>query len=239
MSGRSDGRVIKARDIMTADVATVRLHTRVREIAQLLLQRAISGVPVTVAGSVVGMVTAGDLVRRYEIGTDREVLPRAWWKRMFERSDAPSAYVKSHALRAVDVMTHDVVTVDEDATVSKIVDLFQRHRIRRVPVLRGFMLAGIVSRSDIVKAFVERPARAAAQPADDLVIYRHLDAELARQPWWRDESTMTVNRGTVHYWGVVYSGDERRAARVAAENVQGVVGVRDHRVHISELPTMV
>ena len=91
MSGRFDGRVIKARDIMTADVATVRLHTRVREIAQLLLQRAISGVPVTVAGSVVGMVTAGDLVRRYEIGTDREVLPRAWWKRMFERSDAPSA----------------------------------------------------------------------------------------------------------------------------------------------------
>jgi CBS domain-containing protein len=228
--------MLAAKDIMTTDVATASLDDSVREIATLLIDRGISGVPVIGDGTVVGIVTAGDLVRRYEIGTDRRAAASPWWKRLFGRGPGPEDYVKSRAMRAADVMTQNVVTVDEGTPLPTIVDLFERHAIRRVPVLRNGKLAGIVSRSDVVRAFATRAIRETAAAAGDEVIRERLLAELSCQRWWRDDSSVTVNRGIVHFWGIIRSDDERLASRVAAENLSGVRGVRDHRVQASALP---
>ena len=228
---------MKAGDLMTTRVVTVRPQTTVREVASLLVTHGISGVPVVAGGIVVGMVTGGDLVRRHEIGTDRtRSRGGRWWRRLVEGDTAPRDYVKAHARCASDVMTSPVVSVQVDAPVARIIDLFERHGIRRVPVIEGLQLAGVVSRSDIVKALAALVPIAGRDSVDDESIFASLVGELSQQPWWRDESSVTVSRGTVHYWGVFHSNDERVAARVAAQNVPGVRGIRDHRVHILALP---
>jgi CBS domain-containing protein len=231
---------MKARDIMTAPVITINPGTPVREIAALLLERRISGVPVVEDGRVVGLVSEGDLIRRQEIGTDRGAAEASWWDRLIKGDPAPAAYVKSHARRAKDIMTRDVVSVVEDTPIAEIASLFGTRKIKRVLVLRYRRLVGIVSRANFVQALAVKTKRVVAHRAraDDGIRVRLL-SELAHQSWWRRQpSNVIVTDGVVHYWGLLGSEDDRQAARVAAENVPGVRKVEDHRMTLAELPSM-
>jgi CBS domain-containing protein len=230
------GSTLVAKDVMTTDVTTVSPNDSVREIAKVLIDRGISGAPVVVGGQVIGIVTAGDLVRRHEIGTDRSASPSRWWQKLIGRGAGAGDYVKSRATRAADVMRRNVVTVVEETPLAVIVELFERHGIRRLPVVRNGELAGIVSRSDVVRAFATSVVHETVVAAADDIVLERLLAELTRQLWWHGNSSATVSRGVVHFWGIIESDDERVAARVAAENLPGVRGVRDHRVHASALP---
>lgn len=231
---------MKANDIMTAPVITISPGTPVREIAALLVERRVGGVPVVEDGRVVGLVSEGDLFRRHEIGTDRSATDESSWFRLIKDDPAPSAYVKSHARRAKDIMTRDVVSVVEDTPIAEIASLFETRRIKRVPVLRYKKLVGIVSRADLVQALAATTESAGGNRAQtDDAIRRRLLSELAHQSWWRrSPSNVIVTDGIVHYWGLLGSGDERPAARVAAENVPGVRKVEDHRMGIADLPSM-
>jgi hypothetical protein len=71
------------------------------------------------------MVSEADLVHRHEIGTDR-VAPGPWWLRLFQADRSPAQYVKSHAGKARDIMTRDVISVDEDAPLAQIAALLDR-----------------------------------------------------------------------------------------------------------------
>lgn len=159
---------MRARDVMTTDVVTVDLDTSVREIARLLLARRISAVPVVAAdGRLAGIVSEGDLVRRPELGT--EARP-SWWLMLFAGSeDLAQSYRKAHGRRAADVMTHDVVTVAEDAPVSEIARLLEERRFKRVPVIRDGRVVGVVSRADLVRGLAVQRAPTAV-PADDNAI---------------------------------------------------------------------
>jgi CBS domain-containing protein len=229
---------MKAENLMKAPVITVAPCTPVGEIAALLRDRRISGVPVTAQGEILGMISEGDLLRRYELGTD-EVDTR-WWQRLLDGDPAPAAYVRSHARRAEDIMTRPVISVMADTPIEEIVSLFETRRIRRVPVLRDGKLIGIVSRADLVQVLAARARREAARrEASDDTIRQCLLTELARQPWWqRSASNVVVANGIVHYWGLLESEEERKAARVAAENVPGVRQVKDHRLRYNSLPSM-
>lgn len=231
---------MKAHDIMTAPVITISPGTPVREIAALLVERRISGVPVVEDGRVVGLVSEGDLFRRHEIGTDRSAADESWWFRLIKDDPAPSAYVKSHARLAKDIMTRDVISVVEDTPVAEIASLFESRRIKRVPVLRYKKLVGIVSRANLVQALaVKTKSLEAHRARTDNAIRRRLLSEVEHQSWWRrSPSNVIVTDGVVHYWGLLGSEDERQAARVAAENVPGVRKVEDHRMHLAELPSM-
>lgn len=229
---------MNAKDIMTAPVLTIGPRTLIAEVAALLNERQISGVPVVADGEVVGMVSEGDLLRRHELGTDRT--PLAWWRRLLDRERIPGAYVRSHARYAADVMSRPVISVSPETPLDGIVSLFEKHGIRRVPVVRDGRLLGIVSRADVVKALATRIRRKAGQAAaNDDAIRARLLSELAREPWWeRNASNVIVANGVVHYWGLIESEDEKAAARVAAENVPGVRRVVDHRLHYNSLPSM-
>lgn len=234
---------MKAKDIMTTPVVTVSPATTVREIAALLLERRISAVPVVEDGRLVGLVSEGDLLHRHEIGTDRDRPARSWWLGLIAGGpgEAAAQYVKSHAMRARDVMTRDVITVDEDTPIATIAARLEAHHIKRVPVLRGGRPVGIVSRTDLIRALAARPRSTEPPRArSDESIRRELLAELERQPWWRSSaSSLTVTDGIVHYWGILDYGEQTDAARVAAENVPGVRKVEDHRMRIADLPSMV
>jgi CBS domain-containing protein len=231
---------MKAKDIMTSPVITVAPDTPVREIAALLFERRISGVPVLEDGRLVGLVSEADLLHRHEIGTD-SVQPRSWWLRLFSADCTPAEYIKSHATQARDIMAREVVSVAQDTPVAEIATLLETRGIKRVPVLRGAQLVGIVSRANLIQALaVMRQSAIRAIPPSDHAIRGRLLGELERQPWWRRVgSNVVVTEGVVHYWGMVGSGDERNAARVAAENVPGVRGVEDHRFEYHDIPSMI
>ena len=223
---------MNASDIMTAPVVTITLETPVHEIATLLVERHISGVPVVADGRVVGLVNEFELLRRHEIGTEDSGPEKSWWTQLIERDPRPTEYVKSRARRAKDFMTRQVISVSEDTPVPKIASIFAARAVRRVVVLRGEHLVGIVTRANLVQALAlklqEGPV---ARAQSDEAIRVRLLAELEGQPWWRpSQSTAYVLDGVVHYQGLIENEDERRAARVAAENVSGVRGVEDTRM---------
>ena len=231
---------MKAKDIMTTPVISVAPDTPVREIAKLLFERRISGVPVLEDGRLVGIISEADLLHRHEIGTERSA-PSSWWLRLFSLDTAPADYVRSHATRARDVMVHEVVSVAPDTPVAEIATLLESRGIKRVPVVRAGQVVGIVSRANLVQALalMEQPAVRVTPPSDQAIRGRLL-AELERQPWWgRVGSSVIVTEGVVHFWGMVESEDQRNAARVAAENVPGVRGVDDHRFGYRDIPSMV
>ncbi len=223
-----------AMDIMTTNVITVRPEMPVQELALLLAERGISGVPVVDADNrLVGIVSEGDLLHRAETGTARRTQRRRarWLDHIASDRDLARDYVKSHGRTVADIMTRDVVTVSDTTELSDIANLLETNKIKRVPVLRDGKVAGIVSRANLVRALAATP-RAAAAEADDRTIRRNLLAELEGQEWatvWAAD--IVVRDGVVHLWFADdQPAEERRAVRVAAENVPGVRGVEQHLV---------
>lgn len=227
---------MKAIDVMTHRVISVNPETPVRQIAMLLFEHRISGVPVVEKGRLVGMISEADLLHRHEIGTDRIGQGAAWWRRLFALDSAMEDYIRSHAVRARDLMSRKVVSVEEDTPLADIATLLETRGIKRVPVLRRGKLVGIVSRSNLVGALAGARPQAATEWTDAGIRRRLLD-ELNRQSWWEDASSnVVVDDGVVHYSGLIHSDQERKAARVAAEGLAGVRRVEDHRMFWRQLP---
>lgn len=219
---------MQAKDVMTRDVVTVGPDTQVGEIAKLLLARRISAVPVVDASGVLrGIVSEGDLLRRAETGTERR---RSWWLELLvENRELAHEYVKSHGLTAKDVMTAPVVTVGDDADLAEIAAVLERNRIKRVPVTHRGRLVGIVSRANLLQALAAAGTPKAKAPADDRALREAIIAAFKRQKWTPDLTVnVTVQDGQVSLYGLVSSEDERRAMRVAAEEVAGVGKVTDY-----------
>src|SRR5579875_1066813 len=150
---------MKASDVMTRDVVTISRGTRVREAIRLMLEHRISGLPVvTPTGRVEGILTEGDLLRRSEIATERRHWP--WLEFLLGPGRPASEYVRTHGRVCDELMSRDVISVTPDAALSDIVELMERHRIKRLPVIENDRLVGIVSRPDLLAAL----ARVLDQP---------------------------------------------------------------------------
>lgn len=225
----------KARDIMSAPVLTVTPEAGVREIASLLVERRIGAVPVLDAGRLVGMVSGADLLRRHEMAAPGR--PREWWLRLLAADMALADYVRSHARVARDIMARDVVWVSDVAPISAVAAVLEGQRVRRVPVMSGWRLIGIISRADLLRELAARMSPERPQRREDADIRRELLADLGRQRWWRGSpADVSVIDGVVHYRGTIELHAERDAARLAAENVAGVRGVEDHRLALQDMP---
>lgn len=221
---------MKAKDIMTTQVVSVKPETSVIEIAQKLMDHRVSAVPVLDgSGRLVGIVSEGDLLHRVETGTDKR--HRSWWLSLVTSGETDAAeYVKSHGRHASDVMTRNVITVDENTPLSEIAEILESRRIKRVPVLKNGALVGIVSRANLVQALATMRGTMPEKAPDDARMRESILAEVHRASWSALSSTnLTVNEGVVELWGIVASEEEKQAWRVAAENVAGVKKVVDHR----------
>jgi CBS domain-containing protein len=234
---------MRAMDVMTTNVITVRPGTPVQEVAKILSEQGISGVPVVDAGNrLVGIVSEGDLLHRVETGTERRVQRRrrSWWlDTIGSDEELARDYVKSHGRTAGDVMTGEVISVSDTTELADIANLLETKRIKRVPVVKDGQLVGIVSRANLVRALAAAGARLTADAAtDDRTIRQKLLEELRGQEWvhtWAAD--IIVRDGIVHIW---VSDDrpeeERQALRVAAENIAGVRGVEEHIVPAPIIP---
>jgi CBS domain-containing protein len=144
---------MQARDVMTTDVAFVKPETPVRKIAELLLERKVSAVPVVDAnGMVIGMVSEGDLIRSN--ASEREKR-REWWLELLAEGESLSrnflASIQNSQRTARDIMTAPVMTVSEDTDLHEIGKILTSMQIKRVPVVREGHLRGIVSRADLIR----------------------------------------------------------------------------------------
>jgi CBS domain-containing protein len=223
---------MNASDVMTRNILSVSPDATIAEAIRLMLDNRISGLPVIdQAGRLVGILTEGDLLRRGETGTERH-RPR-WLEILMGPGRLAEEYVRTHGRRIGEVMTHDPISVTPETPLKEIVELMERHRIKRVPVLDGDRPVGILSRADLLRglagALEEQPGAATS----DEEIRARIHAELAKVAWVpRDGIAITVENGVVDLNGVILEENERAALRVAAENVPGVRAVEDHLVWV-------
>ena len=230
---------MKAKDVMTSTVISVQPNATILQAARQMLQHHISGLPViTQSGEIVGILSEGDFLRRREIATERR--HSRWLEFLMGPGKLAVEYAHSHGSKVAEVMTTEVHTVTEDTTFEDIVELMERRRIKRVPVMRGKEVVGMVTRSNLMRAMVSL-ARAEQKPAnDDATIRETLLAEMQKESWAPAAMVNVVVRdGIVELWGVVIDERQREALKVAAENIPGVRAVKDHMVWLEPTSGMV
>ena len=219
---------MRAHDVMTSNVVTVGENASVQDVALVLLQNQISAVPVIDRmGNMVGIVSEGDLMRRPESETQKRRSP--WLELLSSKQALAAEFVKMHSRRVTDVMTRGVITATPDTPVAEIASLLEKNGIKRVPILRGGKLAGIVSRANLLHGLASLKNKASKSVASDAAIRDRLLARLQNQPWSRPTLiNVIVQDGIAELWGIVDSQAERNAVRVLAEVTAGVRAVNDN-----------
>jgi CBS domain-containing protein len=209
-----------ARDIMKKKVLSISPDHSVSHAARTMLEAGISGLPVCDdRGRLVGMLSEGDLLRRAELGLIA-------WHGTARAGAKPQAFIKEHSWRVGDVMTQPVVTVDEDVPLGRVAELMAAKRIKRIPVMRGDEMVGIITRSDILRTIAASVPDVVA--VGDEAVRRAVLARLCSDLGLdRGSIDVTIENGNVNLWGEVNSETLREAARVAAETISGAGGVRN------------
>ncbi len=220
---------MQAKDVMTTKLITAEPDTAVRDIAKLMLTHRISGVPIVDKSErVLGMVSEGDLMRRPESETERK--PSWWLEAVFAPRDKAADYIKAHGTKASDVMTRDVMTVDEDMSVRDVARFLEVHRIKRVPVVGAGKLVGIISRANLLHGLVAGGSNELRPVADDdRSIRKTLLQTLADKAGINTAMVNVImSDGAVQLWGLVDSAREKKAAQLAAETMAGVKSVENN-----------
>jgi CBS domain-containing protein len=230
---------MKAKDVMTSPVVSVEPDTPVLQAVRIMLQRHVSGLPVVGKdGRLVGIVTEGDFLRRAETGTQRR-RPR-WLEFLVGPGRMADEYTRAHGRKVAEIMTAEPLTVTEDTPLEEVVKVMETRRIKRLPVLRGSEVIGIVSRANLLHALAGVARDIKPTVASDQAIRDRVVAELASQPWAPVSLVnVIVRNGIVELWGTITDERERQAMIVVAENVPGVAMVKDHLAWVDALSGMV
>jgi CBS domain-containing protein len=221
-------------DVMTRRVISVAPDETVRHAVDLMLRHGISGLFVVDAkGTLAGVVTEGDLLRRDELGTERH---RPWWLRVLVSPGRQALdFTRAHGRKVSDIMTPEVICVGTGTPLEDVVQTMEKQRIKRVAVTENGHMVGVVARSDLLRALLshERDKQPVLTREDDRTIRTGILAALEAASWAPMTTlNVTVAGGVVDLWGTITNPDERRAICVMAENVPGVKAVHDHLVYV-------
>ena len=218
---------MRAHQIMTRSVISVTPETSIVDAANIMLQRHVSGLPVIdQAGKLVGIVSEGDFIRRSEIGTQRK---RGRWLRFILGSGrSANDFVHEHGRKVSEVMTSEPVTITEDAALAEIADIMERNHVKRLPVMNGDKVVGIVSRANLLQTVASLARQVPDPTADDDHIRNRVVDALEKNDWCPFGLNVIVRDGIVHLSGVITDENARQATIVATENVNGVKTVHDH-----------
>ncbi len=215
------------RDVMTYGAIGLPETATIAEAAETLLRARVSAVMVYDANrALTGVLSEGDLIRRAEIGAERK-RPR-WIEAMLSGGRLAESYAHSHGRKIGEIITRKLVTVTEDAELGVAVDLMQKYGVKRLPVLRGETIVGVISRSDLLKALVAALPKADG-PHPDAQIKAAIEAEIDRQGWApRASVRIDIANGAVTFGGAITDERLREGLRVIAENTPGVREIHDH-----------
>jgi CBS domain-containing protein len=225
---------MQVKDVMTRNVVSIEANEPIVKAARLMLQNRISGLPVIDAtGKLVGIITEGDFLRRSEIGTQRQ-RPK-WLDFLVGPGRLADEYVRTSGRKVDEIMTLDPVCVTEDDSLETVVEQMERRRVKRLPVMRGGQMIGIVSRANLMHALASLARDDAPAPArDGPTIRDRILAAIGGQPW-ATRINVVVRNGVAELWGAIMEERERQALIVATENVAGVKEVHDHLVWVEPM----
>lgn len=201
---------MKVVDAMSADVVTVAPETSLKDAAALLARHRISGLPVVDEGTVVGVLSEADIVSR-STGAQE---PRGAWGRLFGGRHRQDDVVPTHIR---DAMTSPAITIPPERPVAEAARSMVEHRVNRLPVVDGSRLVGILTRADIVRAFV-RP---------DEELEREIREDVAEAALWIDTGALEVcvENGVVKLSGEVERPADAELLQRFTAALPGVVSV--------------
>jgi len=213
--------------VMTPHVISISSEATIADAIQAMLKNHISGLPVVDKNQrLAGIVTEGDFLRREEIGTDRK--RSRWLTLLLGPGKLAKEYVHSHGRKVEEVMTHDVVTVEEYTTLEEAARLMEHHHIKRLPVVRDKKLVGILTRANLMQAIASRGHAIPPLSENDHAIRTRILAEIDKQPWAPAPLiNVAVHDGVVELFGVVTDGRQEEALKVLVENIKGVKAIKN------------
>lgn len=152
--------MLRARDVMTRDVITIREEATVEELARLLIEHKISGVPViNDSNRLIGIVTENDLIRqnkRLHIPTIIRLFDAYI---MLGSGKMEEEIRRMAAITVGEICTKDVVTIDEDTTIEEIATIMSERNVHLLPVLKNGHVVGIVGKADVVGAMTRETTK--------------------------------------------------------------------------------
>jgi CBS domain-containing protein len=222
---------MRAKDVMTKKVISVSPQASVADALDIMTRSRLSGLPVIdEKGSLVGIVSEADFLRRSELGTAKAAAN--WLESIFLPGKAAEVYARAHAKHVDQIMSTNVATIEEDASLGDAVALMEKRRVKRLPVVTGDKVVGMIARADFVHAlalFVRQPYEEGL--VGDVEIKRRIEAEMRAQLWAPIASVdVAVKNGVVNLRGVLTDERERNAIHALVENVEGVRELHDHIV---------
>jgi CBS domain-containing protein len=207
---------MRIRELMTTDVLTIGPEAPIRDVARILVEHRISGLPVCdIEGHVLGVVSEGDILYKEHDPRDGHAGGALGW--IVDGAPDFAGYVKAKALTAEKAMTSPAITAAPEATVAEAARLMSEHGVNRLPVVEEGRLVGIVTRADLVRAFT-RPDAALAEEIRTEVLGRTL---------WADAGSVEVDvaRGAVTLSGRLERRSDVELLERLAARVPGVIAV--------------
>jgi CBS-domain-containing membrane protein len=205
---------MKVQDIMTREVLTIGPEASIRDVAAVLVEHGISGLPVCdEQRRVIGVLSEGDILFKEHDPTVRRGGPLSW----LVEGTSRKSIVKARAQTAREAMTAPAVTISPYRGVQEAARLMVEHGVNRLPVVRGDELVGIVTRADLVRAFT-RPDKEIEGEIREDVIERNL---------WLEPGTvkLEVERGHVKLAGKLHAKSDAKLLERLTTRVTGVVSV--------------
>ena len=202
---------LKVSDVMTRDVVTILPDTSFKHIEQLMNEHHISALPVVdEERNVVGLVSEADLLLRTEAGVDEH---GGWTHDARERRN------RAHAQTAAGLMSSPVVSVAPDVPLAAAARLMRTRNVKRLPVVEGGRLVGVVSRADVLKSYLRTDAEIRSDVVDGVI----------HGSMWLDPSTfeVTVNDGVVRIRGEVGRRSDVDILTTLILGIEGVIDVGD------------
>jgi CBS domain-containing protein len=204
---------MKVQQIMTSDVLTIGPEAEIRDVARLFVEHGISGLPVCGARrEILGVVSEGDILFKEQGPRGQSMLARFGGK-------APKELEKALAVKVSEAMTAPAITTSPYTSVAQAARLMSEHGINRLPVVRGGELVGIVTRTDLVRAFVR----------SDEDIRQEIVEDVLRKTLWLEVPEViqvNVDRGAVRLYGHLETSSDTSLLVRLVNRVPGVVSVR-------------
>jgi CBS domain-containing protein len=168
---------MRVEDFMTRRVVTITPDTTLLAAAKLMLEHRVGGLPVLDASArIIGIFSESDLLR--EEGEEGS----PWLRMMVGPDGEPTEPARLAARKVGDVMTRHPITIAPDASIAQACQLLHERRLRRLPVVQGGQLVGMIARADLVRAVAVSAEEAAPTPVRDVSVDARLN-ELERQIW--------------------------------------------------------